>query len=409
MRALLILLPALFAMPALAMPIEEAVRMGLTIRPEVRAAELDAAAAGTDVKVAAGGFYPSVSVSSGPIISGLTGVTYEVTAAQMLYDWGHVHNQVEGAEALEHGLSQDLAVKRDTAALDIVATYLDVLAAQRERDADKRHIERLNEILEMTRSRSHAGYADSSEPARTDFELARANQQLASDEGKLTDSGNQFELVVGVAPDQMMEPAPQPVALYVEKNDLGSLIHEAPLYRKAIADAKYAETQYNDAESVLLPQLNLEASASRDDVGGIPEKQNFVGLRLRLATFQGISNFQKIDSARQRLESARTKQDSMERDLRRQVRSLFDQAAALKRQEAALRDQTERTDSLASLYREQFRVGRRDVVDLLNLQLERFQAERDLVDLHLQALRAQYQAAAQLGLIGPLLEGGLTP
>lgn len=402
-----VLASLLLAGPAMAMPVQEAVRQGLAIHPDVRAAEKDEAAAGTDVKVAEGGFYPSVTVSGGPTNSGIYGASYSLTAAQMLYDWGHVSSQIDSAEATQHGLSQDLRVKRDSAALDIVATYLDVLAARQEQEADNRHIARLREILDMTKNRSQTGYTDTSEPARTVLELSRAEQQLAADKGKLIDSGNQFSLLVGEAPGALEEPPPRSVEHYVAENDLGALVKAAPLYLKAVEAVKVAKAQLDDAQATLLPQLNVEASASRDDVGGVAEKQSFIGLRFRMNTFQGFSNFQKVDGARQRVESAQAKLDSAERDLRREVQSVFDSAEMLRRQEDVLRDQVNRSADLSLTYQEQFRVGRRDVIDLLTLQAQRFQAERQLVDLHFQEVRAQYQAAAQLGLIGPLLEGEL--
>ncbi len=381
--------------------------MGLVNRPEVQAAELDAKAAGTDVSVAKGGYYPSVSLSAGPTNSGVNGATYEVTAAQMLYDWGHVASQVEGARAVERQLSQDLLAKRDAAALDIVGTYLDVLDAEQQQRVDNEHIARLGQILQMTRTRSQSGYADTSEPARTNLELARARQQLAADEGKLRDAGNQFKLLVGQPPTQIEEPKPPSIAGYVAGHDLADIIAQAPLYRKAIEDMKYAEAQVDEARSSLLPQLNVEASTTREDIGGQAETQSFIGLRFRVNTLQGFSNFQRVDGARQRAASARKKADTVERDLRRQVQSLFDTASMLEKQEATLSDQVTRSAGLVSIYQEQFQVGHRDVIDLLNIQIERFQAERELVDLRMQRIRAQYQAAAQLGLIGPLLEGEL--
>lgn len=46
----------------------------------------------------------------------------------MLYDWGRVTSKVDSASATQRKLSEAVLVARDDAALDIVETYLDVLA-----------------------------------------------------------------------------------------------------------------------------------------------------------------------------------------------------------------------------------------------------------------------------------------
>jgi len=389
------------------MSIDEAVRVGLAIHPQVRAAESDVRAADTDVKVAKGGYYPSVSVSGGPRSLDLDGLSYEVTAAQMLYDWGRVSSKVENARAAKRQLSEDMLVKRDAAALDIAETYLDVLVTERLIAADNLHIERLREILEMTEIRSEGGYADRSEPERANLELARAQEQLVTDQGQLADARSQFETLVGTAATALDEPAPQSMSHYIETSDLAVIIADAPLYQKAVEDTKIAYAELRDTRSSLLPQLNVEATTMRRDIGGRAQSDSTIALRFRMNSFQGFSNFQRVSGARQRIESAQWREGAVQREIRREVRNLLDTDAMIQAREETLRKQVTDSTSIGSLYREQFAVGRRDVIDLLNVQRERFEAERQIIDIHVQRIRIQYQVATKLGLIGPLLEGGL--
>lgn len=397
----------LAAAPAAAMPIQDAVRVGLAIQPQVRAAELDAKAAANDITIARSGYYPSLSASASPVNSDVPGVTYDVTLSQVLYDWGHVASQVAGAKAMSRQLSQDLKLKRDTQAFEIVNAYLDVLEAQKKQLIDRGHIERLEQILKMTEERGARGFSDSSEAARTNLNLASAQEQLANDEGDQRQAENQFRLLVGLPATDMQEPVPQSLEAYVTGNGLESLVERSPSYMKSVEDMRYAEAQLDEARSAILPQINVEASTGRDDLGGVPVQQSYVGVRLKMNSLQGLSSFQKVDSASTRAHAARLKRDAAERDLARQVQGLIDKAAQNERREGPLRDQVKTSTELASTYQEQFHAGRRDVIELLNVQLDRFQAERALIDARMQKLHAQYQAAAQLGLIGPLLEGGL--
>lgn len=381
--------------------------MGLAIHPQIRAAESDVRAADTDVKIAKGGYYPSVSVSGGPRSLDLDGLSYEVTAAQMLYDWGRVSSRVENARAAQRQLSEDMLVKRDEAALDITETYLDALVTERLIAVDNRHIERLREILAMTEMRSEGGYADRSEPERANLELARAQEQLVTDQGQLADARSQFETLVGTAAIALDEPTPQAMSHFIETSDLAVIIADAPLYRKSVEDTKIAYAELRDTRSSLLPQLNVEATTMRRDIGGRAQSDSTIALRFRMNGLQGFSNFQRVSGARQRIESAQWREGAVQREIRRKVQSLLDTAAMIQAREEALRRQVADSTSIGSLYREQFAVGRRDVIDLLNVQRERFEAERQIIDIRVQRIRIQYQVATKLGLIGPLLEGGL--
>ena len=141
-----------FGLPlsAPAIPLDQAVRAGLAIHPQVRSAMAEADRAGTEVEIAKGGYYPSVTMSGGPQEFDVGEVVYDVTVSQMLYDWGRVTSKVDSASATRRKLSEAVLVARDDAALDIVETYLDVLASERRVETVRQHIQRLDGIREMT-------------------------------------------------------------------------------------------------------------------------------------------------------------------------------------------------------------------------------------------------------------------
>lgn len=390
-----------------AIPLDEAVRAGLAIHPQLRSALAEAERASTEVDIAKGGYYPALSLSGGPQEFNFGEVVYDATVSQMLYDWGRVSSKVDSASADCRRLGEAARVARDDAALDIVETYLDVLAAERRVATVRGHIQRLDAIREMTQARGGDGYADRSELDRANLELSRAGEQLSLEKGSLQDARNQYAILVGQEPGALVEPQPASLQRYLASSDLSRVIQDAPLQRKAVEEANAAEADVREAKSALLPQLNLEASALRREVGGHPESDSVVALRLRMDTLQGLSNFRRPTAAQQRLEATRWSADAMQRDIRRQLQTLFDNGETLRWREQSLSQQVTESEQVGELYREQFEVGRRDVIDLLNVQRERFEAERQLVNLHIERKRIEYRAAAQVGLLGSLLENRL--
>ncbi|HUD30852.1 MAG TPA: TolC family protein [Novosphingobium sp.] len=387
-----------------AMTLEEAVATGLERHPEIAAAAAEIRAAKTDVDVAKAGYLPSVSISGGPQDVSPDEWAYDVTAAQMLHDWGQVKSQVRGARATQRQRQEEWLVARDTATLDIVETYLDLLLARRQREVDLAQIATLEDFAQMTGLRAQGGYADRSEPDRSQLELARARQRLASDEGLIADAASQFQTLVGTAPEDLVEPAPKSMIQAIAAEDTDALIDAAPLYRKTVEDTNHARAEYDETRSSILPRVNLEATALSREIGGHMESDSVVAIRLRMNPMQGLSSLHRVEGAGQRVDAAQWKEGAARRDIERRLRNMTTNGTALADQEQALERQVSSAGELGGLYREQFEVGRRDIIDLITIQREHYDARRSLNEVHLQLIRVQYQIAAQLGRLTDLFE-----
>ncbi len=257
---------------ASAMPLDQAVRAGLAIHPEVRSAMAEADRAGTEVEMAKGGYYPSVTMSGGPQEFDFGEIVYDLTASQMLYDWGRVTSKVDSASATQRKLSEAVLVARDDAALDIVETYLDVLASERRVEAVREHIQRLDGIREMTQARGGDGYADRSELKCANLELSRAQEQLSLEKGNLQDARNQYAILVGQEPADLVEPEPMSLQRYLAASDMARVIRESPLQRKALEDANVAEAEVREAKGSANRLCSARPSALRREIGGHPAR-----------------------------------------------------------------------------------------------------------------------------------------
>lgn len=387
--------------------LDEAVRMGLSINPEVRSAQSEEAAATTDVTIAKGGYYPALSVSAGPRSANFDGLSYDVTVAQMLYDWGRTTAKVDGAKAARSKKSEQLRQKQDKVALDIVETYLDVLSTQRQAEGLGSYIAWLRDMQKLTLARSEGNYADRAEPERVTLELARAQEQLAIERGTLDNARNIYTLLVGERPERLAAPSPASVASYVTHNNLDTIVRASPAVRLAQEDTQSAKADLGEIRSSTLPQLNIEMTAMRRDVGGVPYKDSSVMLRLRMSDIQGFSNFLRPRSAERRIEAASLNENAVTRDTQREVQTLLDSAMMMRDRVAALEAQVSASAAVGRTYFDQFTVGRRDLLDLLNTRRENFEANRQLINIRIDLLRVEYRTAAKLGLIGPLIEDEL--
>lgn len=390
-----------------AMSLAATIRRGLAINPSVRAALSEAESAGTEVDIAEWGYYPEVDLSVGPEEFPFSEWGYDASARQMLYDWGRVRSQVENADAAEREARRAVGVAEEEAALDIAETYLDVLATGQRVALSRGYVEDLDDLLRLTEDRGRDGYTDNTERGRVALDLAQARDELATARGELSDARRQFRVLVGVTPmpGQLETPDPFSFTDRLETAPLDEWIVNAPLYRQELASAEQAAAELEEARAALRPQLNLEGSLQRRQIGGDLQNDSVIGFRLRMDTLQGLANFQRPEAARQRLEAARYRVDEQRREIRRSVLTLIENAGVYRQREKALTDQVEEAESVGQLYADQFSVGRRDINDLLTIRQEAYNARRQLIDLQSQQKRIQYRAASQLGLISPLVNG----
>ncbi|GED23639.1 TolC family protein [Halomonas halmophila] len=392
------------AMPAAAITLPDAVRQGVATHPAVQSAESEVASAATQVDIARDSYWPSVEMSAGPENS-LTGeVGYDITATQVLYDWGKIDAQVDNASAQHRQKLAALKVKIDEVALDIIETYLDVLAARQRVAEVESYINELDKLRDLTVDRGTGGYADRSETERARLDLARAREQLSIEQGSLHDARRQFRVLVNQPPSSLQRPDPLIMAdRFTNDQQIRAAVREAPRLRQSRAQVEAARAELEESKARLKPQLNLEGSVLRRKIGGEMEEDTVLELRVRLEPFQGLSNFRQADAARQQVEASEWSQRAAHRDLRREITSLVEQDDVLAWRLEALREQVDNAANVMTTYRDQFDAGFRDVADLLSIERDYFEAKRQMADLTVERLRIQYQIAAQLGQLGQVL------
>jgi adhesin transport system outer membrane protein len=395
---------------ATAITLTDAVHLGLAAHPEVRSAMSEVNRASTDLDMSKNGYYPKVNASAGPEDGMFGDMGYDLTVSQRLYDWGRVESQVDTASAKLREQTENLLVVREDAALDICEIYLDVLTTEQRLDAVRSHISRLGKLGDLIRQRASAGYTDSGEESRANLELARAQEQLLIEKGALQDAEQQYRQLVGGPAAGLEQPGDESFSAHLRgAGDLDNAIAQSPLYRKAKQKQAVEEAKVREADASMFPQLNLEGSMLRRELGGQLTSDSVIALRIRMETIDGLSIFQRPNAARQSLEAAEWNVDTMRRDIRRKVSSLVENETTAKWREQSLREQIKHAKEVDAVYQDQFVVGLRDMTDMLTIENERFEAERQFINLQSERKRVQYRAAAQLGLLVPLLEERLPP
>lgn len=392
------------AAQAQVLTLPQAMGQGVAQHPQMQSAHSEIRAADAQFKAAQAGYYPTLSLAAGPQRMELHRWGYEASVSQMLYDWGRAESRVDGALALQKQTQAGLQLTRDQVMLDVAEVYLDVVLAGQQLEAAVLHQGQLTRILELAKARSSAGYSDRSEPERAALEITRAMDMQAADKGRLDNARQQLQLLTGIsAAAQLEQPALPSNFGLLAPQALAEQLRQTPSLYKAQQETRRAQAEVKAAEAALYPQLNLEASALRRSVGGRMTDDSMVTVRLHMTPFQGNANQHLLESARQREEAARWKEEALLREMSRDVESFATIGLMLGERQRILARQAQESAALAALYAEQFQAGRREVIDLLNVQREGVEARRQGLDYSIQQLRMRLRIAARLGQMEELL------
>lgn len=383
--------------------LEWAVMRGIERHPEVRVAQAEVSQAQLQLQMVRNAYLPTVSAATGPAAAGLG---YEVSVSQPLYDWGQAGGLGDQRRALLAAEEASLAIARDDVALQVVEAYLDVVQARTQLTYLDEHLQRLQDLADMTAARVEGRYADQSEAGRVNLAVAAAEGTRARISGDLAEAVGRYELMVEAPAEGLRLPANLPVFLdtVADEAALDVAIAASPLYRRASLAISAADAGIRQAKAARLPRLLLEGGTQRREIGGGLVSDSSLAVRLRFSS-QGMEALQRPEIERRRREAAVWAAEGEARELKTLVGRLVRSDAALARRIDAMADQIAQGEAVRALYEEQFLVGRRDIQDLVMMETEGFEARRQKVEWVIERQRLQYRAAAQLGRLTQAMAG----
>lgn len=384
--------------------LDAAVMRGLARHPDVRLAEVEVRQAALQVTMSRNAYLPTFSASSGPAAAGLG---YDVSVSQPLFDWGMTAGFVDQKRVELAQQEAALAVARDDIALQIAEAYLDVVSRRTQLSFLQDYLGRLQKVADMAGARVESRYADLSESGRVALALATAEGTRARLDGELAEAIARYELLVEAPAEGLRLPDEPPSYLQsvAEEGAMDEAIAASPLYRKAALEVAAADAGLREARAARLPRFYLEGGVQRREIGGRLVDDSSISLRMRVSSQQGLEALQRPELERQRREAAQWAAEAQARNLKRTVGALVRADAALQARIDALSDQAAQAEAVRGVYGEQFLVGRRDIQDLVVMETEAFESQRQRVDLIIERLRLQYRAAAQLGRLTPMMAG----
>lgn len=330
-----------------------------------------------------------------------------IQATQPLFRGFRTSGGVKLAEAQVQAQRAQLDNAEQQLLLNTATAYLDVVAAQAEVELNKNNEDVLRQQLEATQSRFDVGEVTRTDVSQAESRLSAASAARIQAEGTLANRRATFARYVGTLPGKLKQPALE----FTDLKSIDDVVRLAenrnPNVLAAVSTVDAAREQVTVTKGSLLPEVNLQAGASRawDPSSTISKSDSLqVVAQATMPLYRSGADYARTRAALQTVTQYRQQLE----DARRQAReSAISAWQSLKTAEAAIKARRAAVDAnklALEGVREESTVGTRTVLDVLDAEQELLDAEVNLV----RAERDKAVAVMQVRVaIGSLTAGAL--
>ena len=406
---------------AQAQALNEVVKMAVETNPQIGVVSANRQAVAEELRQARGLYLPQVDLtgSVGPqwsndIISrnANQGTNEELLTSdarlavtQRLFTGFQTTNEVERQKNRVASAASRVYDNAENIALDSIGAYLEVIRQRELYALSKQNVDFHKDILSKLEQRLAGGVGTRADVAQTRARLARSQATLAQTANDLGDAEAFYTRVVGQFPGELARPD-FPVAALPQSIDSAVQLaqHNNPKVRTAEYDVKVAtsESDLANSSAMLYPQINLVADTGYSDDPGARDTYGYdsrVLVRGTMNLFRGGIDRAARQEAVQRHHQAREDRSRIANEQKEEARrSWFAYQASAQRVnqlEAAVKDLKDTREA----YEQQFNIGQRSLLDLLDAENELFTARGQLLSADLNQLRSGYRMLAADGML----------
>jgi len=404
---------------ALAGTLSETVQFAISTHPDVKEAAANRRATEAELREARGLYYPrldaragigpewSLNTTTSPRPGGWLGrMESDLTLQQLLFDGFAREGEVEKRASRVDAASYRVRERSEVIALNSTQAYLDVLRNQELVQLAKDNVDIHQGITDDVRSRVQGGQSGIGDQQQAEARLATAKNTLIRAEKDLEDATASFIRFVGEAPSDLVLPELSEALLPASVDDaVGQSRSNNPAIRAVGADIDVTHGERRVVEGDFYPTFRVEITGSRnrhiDGTQG-PNHDFLAMLRMQWNLFNGGQTTARKMEAIERITESREAFLGVQRLIEESVRLAWIATENAKRESLTLNDLVLANSQVVSTYRQEFEIGQRDLLDLLDSENELFLARSRLITADFVVMFGKYRILADTG---KLLDG----
>ena len=358
------------------MNLVEAVHRAVQRRPEITQSISKLSAQAANIDVARSGYYPQLSggIGTGDLTSGERGrQIVSLNATQMLYDFGKIKTNVSVEEARLAEEQARVLVSLDQIAFEVADAIVNIKRYQQITQIAQQQIQGIGRIAEIANLRARAGISSQADPIQAQSNLEAAQSNLIVQQTQLRQYQQRLRTLLGFDVSAIEWEIPERI---VAQADLyqDPEFTQIPNMILAHAGVNVARLQKDQARLSPYPTISIKGSLSQAMNGRNPNNNeddgfyNSVMIEASSNLYQGGAIRSQTRAASYAEEAARAQVNTVYLDVLDQVRLIREQIENKQKQMGSLSQRRATTVRTKELYQEQYKLGTRTVVDLLNAE-----------------------------------------
>jgi outer membrane protein, adhesin transport system len=365
-----------------------------------------------EVKVAHGDYLPEIEFDAG---AGFTRDENEVNEnsfkswdasiglKQMLFDGFFTSSEkarqkkrVESAYFELYNLAEEVAV-------GTVEAYVNVLLFQHFVDFAKANLESHEKMFDQIEMRSILGADDQSSLIQMKGRLKLAFSNVEAETNNLQDRWTEYLEIVGSMPKDRLEDVDFNLTLpesYKETLDYALANH--PALSRSKADIEQFKLQKKTSKSFYYPRVDLELKSTwnnKYDSDLAKSNQQTAFIRFNYNFYNGGADKARAGKDQFLRQEADEHLEFQRRRVEKDVAFAWNTYKSSERRLVYLSDYVKSTEDTSKAFLEQFQIGERTLLDLLNTENEIFEARKEYLQVKYQNILAKYRVLTSMGVM----------
>ncbi|MCK5877187.1 MAG: TolC family outer membrane protein [Candidatus Marithrix sp.] len=338
----------------------------------------------------------------------LTRSEISLTLSQILFNGFKTKYGVKKYKFLANSAIHRVKNTSENIALLTSEVYLEILRRQSLLELTKNNIVIHQKILNQIKLLVEGGAGRKADIQQSNSRLFLAKSSLINAKGKLRDAEISYRRVTGELPKKLQQPDSMDNNLPKSSTEaLNLALNKHSSLRLNKANLAAAKASHNQSKSVFMPYFTFELEASnRDNIDGIEGRNDDMKamLRMRYNLFRGGSDIAKVQENAELIGAAKesiiNSQRIIEEDVLLSWNGLETVIARLK----YLQKYVESSEAVLNSYKEQFKLGQRSLLDVLDSENELFNARISLTSAQYSKILSTIKLLESMGMLLDVLQ-----
>ena len=321
--------------------------------------------------------------------------------SETLFDGFERRWEVRRQKARVNSADSRIGDRAERLALDVVRAYLESLRREHILALANGNLQAHGQILNDVRQLVNAGQSSVADQQQAEARFASAQVAVTQALRDLDESRITFARLVGQYPDSLNTPTFDGSLMSGSAEEAVEVaVTRSPLVLFARADANAAFAASKGAEARFYPEVSVELrGSSNEHIDGVRgDNEDFAAMvRMRYNLYRGGGDRARIQEAKERHSESLAVIAKLQRDIEEETRQSWSLMVRKDRETIDRQAAVTANRQVVQTYQQEFQIGRRDLLDLLDSENQLFLSQVDLATAQTDAQFARYRVLASVG------------